>query len=143
MRHVGAGRALAERARLGVEFVGDGRRAASEMIENHWLATNELAARLGLGHEVRESLYQTFERWDGKGVPAEAKGERDPRAGAAGEPRRRRRGLPPRPAGVEAAVAVARERSGTQFDPALVDVFCAEAPDAVRRHRRGDDLGRR
>jgi len=30
--------------------------------------------------------------------------------------------------GLEAAVAVARERSGTQFDPALVDLFCSEAP---------------
>ena len=73
--HVGAGRPLMERARLGVEFVGDGRRAASEMIENHWLATNELAAQLGLDENVRESLHQTFERWDGKGVPAEARGE--------------------------------------------------------------------
>jgi HD-GYP domain-containing protein (c-di-GMP phosphodiesterase class II) len=33
-----------------------------------------------------------------------------------------------RSGGVEAAVAVARERRGTQFDPALVDLFCAEAP---------------
>ena len=33
-----------------------------------------------------------------------------------------------RTGGVDAAVAVARERSGTQFDPALVDVFCADAP---------------
>ena len=76
---------------------------------------------------MRESLYQTFERWDGKGVPAEAKGEEI---------------LVParlvnladvvevyhRAGGVDAAVAVARERSGTQFDPALVDVFCADAP---------------
>jgi HD-GYP domain-containing protein (c-di-GMP phosphodiesterase class II)/DNA-binding CsgD family transcriptional regulator len=126
MSHVGAGRRLMERARLGVEFLGDGRRAASEMIENHWLATNELAARLGLGEKVRESLYQTFERWDGKGVPAEAKGDEI---------------LMParlvnladvvevyhRNGGVEAAIAVARERSGSQFDPALVDVFCADA----------------
>jgi HD-GYP domain-containing protein (c-di-GMP phosphodiesterase class II)/DNA-binding CsgD family transcriptional regulator len=125
--HVGAGRGLMERARLGVRFVGDGRRAANEMIENHWLATNELAGRLGLGPQVLEGLYQTFERWDGKGVPAEAKGSEI---------------LVParvvnladvvevyhRTGGVEAAVAVARERSGTQFDPALVDVFCAEAP---------------
>ena len=76
---------------------------------------------------MREGLYQTFERWDGKGVPAEAKGEEI---------------LVParlvtladvveifhRSGGVDAAVAVARERSGTQFDPALVDMFCAEAP---------------
>ena len=129
--HVGAGRGLAERARLGVKFVGGGRRAAREMIENHWLATNDLAGRLGLGAQVREGLYQTFERWDGKGVPAEAKGSEI---------------LMParlvnladvvevyhRTGGVEAAVAVARERSGTQFDPALVEVFCVRGADAVR-----------
>src|SRR5438094_385652 len=33
-----------------------------------------------------------------------------------------------RSGGVEAAVAVARARSGTQFDPALVELFCREAP---------------
>ena len=74
------------------------RRAArrrATMIENHWLATNELAAALGLGAEVRESLYQTFERWDGKGVPAEATGEEILRAGAPGDAGGRRRGLPP------------------------------------------------
>ena len=60
--HVGTGRGLMERARLSAKFVGDGRRAANEMLENHWLATNELAGRLGLGPEVREGLYQTFER---------------------------------------------------------------------------------
>lgn len=38
MSHLGAGRGLMERALLHVEFVGDGRRATSEMIENHWLA---------------------------------------------------------------------------------------------------------
>jgi HD-GYP domain-containing protein (c-di-GMP phosphodiesterase class II)/DNA-binding CsgD family transcriptional regulator len=125
--HLGAGRPLLDRARLGVEFVRDGRRVASEMIENHWLATNALATQLGLDEDVRKSLYQTFERWDGKGVPAEAKGEEI---------------LMParlvnladvvevyhRSGGVAAAVAVARERSGSQFDPGLVDVFCEEAP---------------
>jgi len=97
------------------------------MIANHWAATNELAAQLGLDDKVRESLYQTFERWDGKGVPAEAKGEEI---------------LVParlvnladvvevyhRSGGVDAAIAVARERSGSQFDPALVDIFCEDAP---------------
>ena len=33
-----------------------------------------------------------------------------------------------RAGGVEAAIAVARERSGTQFDPELVDAFCEQAP---------------
>jgi HD domain len=74
LSRVGAGRGLLERARLGVRFAGDGL-SPKEAIENHWLATNELASALGLGREVRDGLYQTFERWDGKGVPAEARGE--------------------------------------------------------------------
>ncbi len=125
--HVGAGRGLPERARLSLKFLGDGRRAARDMIENHWLATNELAGRLGLAAEVRAGLYQTFERWDGRGVPAEVKGSEILLAA-------RLVNLADvvevyqRTAGTDAAVAVARERSGTQFDPALVDLFCAEAP---------------
>jgi HD-GYP domain-containing protein (c-di-GMP phosphodiesterase class II)/DNA-binding CsgD family transcriptional regulator len=125
LSHLGAGRSLLQRARLGIKFVGDGLRPG-EAIENHCLATNQLAAALGLAPEVRECLAQTFERWDGKGVPSELRGEQI---------------LMParvvnladvvaafhRAGGVDAAVAVARERSGTQFDPALVDVFCDEA----------------
>jgi HD-GYP domain-containing protein (c-di-GMP phosphodiesterase class II)/DNA-binding CsgD family transcriptional regulator len=125
LSRVGAGRAPLERARLGAKFVSDGLRP-KEAIENHWLATNELAAALGLGRDVRDGLYQTFERWDGRGVPAEARGEEilvqarlvnlaDVVA------------VFHRAGGVDAAVAVARERSGTQFDPALVDLFCADA----------------
>jgi HD-GYP domain-containing protein (c-di-GMP phosphodiesterase class II)/DNA-binding CsgD family transcriptional regulator len=130
LSHVGAGRGLLERARLAVKFVGNGL-TPREAIENHWLATNELAAALGLEREVRDGLYQTFERWDGKGVPAQARGEEIL--------------LPARlvnladvvevfhrAGGVEAAVAVARDRSGTQFDPALVEVFSAEAPRVLR-----------
>src|SRR5829696_6424392 len=75
VRHVGAGRGLAERARLGVRYAGEGRRATSAMIENHCVATNALAAALGLDREVRDGLSQTFERWDGKGAPAQASGE--------------------------------------------------------------------
>ena len=97
------------------------------MIENHWLATNELAARLGLGADVREGLYQTFERWDGKGVPAEVKGS-DILVAARLVNLADVVEVYHRSGGVDAAVAVARERSGTQFDPALVDLFCREAP---------------
>ena len=126
--HLGSGRGLFERARLGVAFLGDGGRAVREMMETHWIATNEFATRLELGDEVRASLYQTFERWDGRGVPAQARGSEI--ASAA-----RLVSLADvvevfhRAGGVEAAVAVARDRSSTQFDPELVDLFCAEAGD--------------
>ncbi len=125
--HLGSRRPPIQRARTGIAFLGDGRRVVQDMVENHWVATNELAARLELGDEVRDSLYQTFERWDGKGAPAEARGAQI-RVAA------RLVNLADvvevfhRAGGIEAAIAVARERSGTQFDPDLVDLFCAEAP---------------
>jgi HD-GYP domain-containing protein (c-di-GMP phosphodiesterase class II) len=125
LRHLGAGRPAMERARLGAGFLGDGRRAAEAMLENHWLAADGLAARLGLPQRVRDSVEQTFERWDGKGSPKGAKGEQIlltsrlvaladvvevfHRAGGAG-----------------AAVTVARQRRGTQFDPQVVDLFTGQ-----------------
>src|SRR5829696_5890956 len=38
VRHVGAGRGLAERARLGVKYAAEGRRDTHAMIENHCVA---------------------------------------------------------------------------------------------------------
>jgi hypothetical protein len=35
LRHLGAGRPLQERARLGITFLGEGRKAAEEMLDNH------------------------------------------------------------------------------------------------------------
>jgi HD-GYP domain-containing protein (c-di-GMP phosphodiesterase class II) len=127
LKHVGGPeRPLATRARVGVAFFGDGMRALRALAENHYRATDELATRLGLGEEVRESLRETYERWDGKGA-----------FGMRGEEIALSSRLINiadvvevfgRGGGVEAAVTVARERSGTQFDPDLVDVFCEQAP---------------
>jgi HD-GYP domain-containing protein (c-di-GMP phosphodiesterase class II) len=73
---------------------------------------------------VCEPLLQTFERWDGKGVPGSV--------GAGGlAPAIRLVHLADvieafhHTGGAEAALHVARERRGTQFDPELVDCFCA------------------
>jgi HD-GYP domain-containing protein (c-di-GMP phosphodiesterase class II) len=126
-RHMGGqSRPFGERARAGVAFIAEGRRDLQAMAENHYRATDLLASRLGLGDDVRESLRETYERWDGKGAFG-LRGEEIATAarlinladvvevfGRAG--------------GVEAAVAVARERSGGQFDPGLVDTFCEVAP---------------
>ena len=93
-------------------------------MEAHCQEASDLADRLGLGPAVCEPLLQTFERWDGKGVPGSV-GADD---------------LAPairlvhladsveafhHAGGAEAALHVARERRGTQFDPDLVDCFCA------------------
>jgi HD-GYP domain-containing protein (c-di-GMP phosphodiesterase class II) len=126
LRHLGAGRPVAERARLGLTFFGAGRKAAEDMLDNHWMAADDLAAQLGLAQRVRDSVEQTFERWDGKGVPNGTRGEQVPLA-------TRLVALADvvevfhHAGGVPAAVDVAQQRRGTQFDPAIVDLFVAEA----------------
>lgn len=127
--HLGVGQPLRRRVGVGIDFArGGGRHAAKDMISNHWRAADDLAERLGLDSTVRDSVEQTFERWDGEGVPRGAKGtdilmtsqlvnladvvEVFHRAG-----------------GVDAAVEVARQRSGTQFAPEIVELFCREAPE--------------
>ena len=126
LRHLGADRRLGERARLGVTFLGDGRRAAEAMLENHWLAADALAAQLGMSQRVRDSVEQTFERWDGKGVPKGASGEdilltsRLITLADVVE-------VFHRADGTNAAVEVALKRRGTQFDPRVVDAFTAGA----------------
>ena len=126
-RHLGAGRPVTERARLGLAFLGEGRRAAAEMLDNHWTAADALAARLGLSQPVRDCIEQTFERWDGKGVPKGARGEEilvPARLVALADVVE----VFQHAGGVSAAITVARQRRGTQFDPAIVDLFVADAP---------------
>ena len=124
--HLGAGKPLLERARMGAKFLVNGHRETADMLANHWYAADALAEQLGLDTGVRATLFQTFERWDGKGVPSGSKGEEiRPAAGIVN--------LADvlevfhRTAGQDAAVAMARERSGTQFAPNLVDLVVAEA----------------
>jgi HD-GYP domain-containing protein (c-di-GMP phosphodiesterase class II) len=118
-----------------------------------------LASRLGLGGAVQDALGQVYERWDGRGIPRRLRGEEV--------------ALPMRVVllandaitfhhhgGVEAAVAVAQERSGGAYDPRLVEVFVSQAdtllagitaegaweavlatePGRAPRHLAGDDL---
>ena len=128
--HLGAGRPPLERLRLGMAFLsGPGRRAADAMFENHWLATAALVEALHLDAGVLDSLEQTFERWDGRGLLG-ARGTACPLTARVTilvdvvE-------VYHRVGGVEAAVAAARERSGTQFDPALVALFADDARELL------------
>ena len=130
LRHLGTGRSMAERARLGATFAGDGRRVADAMIQNHWLAADGLGERLGMPQRVRDSVEQTFERWDGKGVPKGARGEQillTSRLVALADVVE----VFHRAGGTDAAVAVARQRRGTQFDPQVVDVFTGQAASVL------------
>jgi HD-GYP domain-containing protein (c-di-GMP phosphodiesterase class II) len=123
LRHLGAGRSAVDRAKLAAGMLGEGRRVIDDIEENHWRTVDALMDRLRLSDAVRESVAQTFERWDGKGDPDGIGGDdllvatRLVNLADVVEVFHHAGGTP-------AAVAVARERSGTQFDPALVEVFC-------------------
>lgn len=126
LRNLGGGRGPLQRARTAAAFLGSGRQWMGVMEPTHCLVAGELAERLGLGVAVRDPLHEAFERWDGKGAPKGIKGGQLSLAARIVQ-------LVDvievfhRAEGVDAAVAVARQRRGTQFDPALVDLFCAEA----------------
>src|SRR6201982_182241 len=128
LEHFGAGLPLVDRAKLGVAFMRNGLPRPRAVMERHCYAACELATRLGLGEVVRRSVTQTYERWDGKGAPAGVRGNellttaRIVNLADVVE-------VFYRTGGSAAATDVARQRSGTQFDPALVDVFCSSAAE--------------
>lgn len=130
MRNVGAGGTRARRARTAIDFLVSGRGAMETMHAAHCLIAGDLARRLGLGEAVRDALLQVFERWDGKGDPGLLSGASI--------------SLPVRlvqladvvevfhrDGGIDAAVRVARQRRGTQFDPAVVECFCDGADELL------------
>ncbi|HYZ02977.1 MAG TPA: LuxR family transcriptional regulator, partial [Candidatus Binatia bacterium] len=126
LRHVGAGRPVHERLQVGAGFLHEGMQAAGAMLDNHWRAAAGLMDQLGLEQRVRDTVQQSFERWDGKG-PGGLRGEQllvTSRLVTLADVVE----VFHRVEGVDAAVAVARQRSGTQFDPGLVELFAAEAP---------------
>ena len=130
LRHVGVGSPALHRLRLGVSLMVTRGAPVERGLLSHCLATARLAERLGLGNEVCDPLQQVFTRWDGKGVPPTVAGE-----GIALPVRlfHLADSVAPfhRAGGVDAAVHVARTRRGTQFDPAVVDTFCAAAAEVL------------
>jgi HD-GYP domain-containing protein (c-di-GMP phosphodiesterase class II) len=128
LRHLGADRSLPRRVAMVPGVFGDAGRAADSMVEVHWRASDDLMERIGIDQLIRDTVEQTFERWDGRGSPRGISGSEilvtsqlvslaDVVAAFH------------RAGGVEAAVTVARERAGTQFDPGLVDTFAAVAEE--------------
>jgi HD-GYP domain-containing protein (c-di-GMP phosphodiesterase class II)/DNA-binding CsgD family transcriptional regulator len=129
LRHLGAGLPASRRVSLIPSFLGDGRRAAESVLENHWRASDGLMVQLGLDQRVRATVEQSFERWDGRGAPNGLKDHeilitsRVVNLADVVE-------IYCQAGGVEAAVSVARERAGTQFDPDLVELF-ADAAESL------------
>jgi len=123
VRTVGTERPAIEHAARLARFVTNSRAELRAVIGSHCVSAGALAGRLGLPPHVIDGLRFTFERWDGSGLPTGAVHERIPlgmrlvHIADVAEVHLSRDGL-------EAAVQTVRSRSGTQFDPALAEVFC-------------------
>ncbi|MFZ1286122.1 MAG: HD domain-containing phosphohydrolase [Candidatus Phosphoribacter sp.] len=129
VRRLGSGGTIADRVRTAVSFPVSGLRWFSSILESHWKATDLLAEQLGLGEDVRRSLVESYERWDGRGA-----------AGLRGEEIRLISRVVyladvvaafERLGGADAALRMARERAGGQFDPDLVDLLCAHGTEVL------------
>src|SRR5688572_17720487 len=130
LRHVGAGSSALHRLRLASTLISTRGRAVQSGLTSHCISTAHLAERFGLGPEVCHPLKQMFARWDGKGVPVGLRGDeialsiRLFHVADVVEVHYHRHG-------VDAAIEVAQERRGAQFDPRIVDEFCRHAHDLL------------
>ena len=106
------------------------RRTIDQFLSTHTQLASQLVARIGLGERVRLSASQAYAQWDGRGFPHGLGGSdialpvRLVSLASGVEVHARRHG-------VGAAVDVARRHRGTQYDPGVVDVFCAHAPEVL------------
>jgi HD-GYP domain-containing protein (c-di-GMP phosphodiesterase class II)/DNA-binding CsgD family transcriptional regulator len=160
MSLVGSGNPPWHRFRVGLEFAISGRRDLDGMIDRHAALARALAERLGLPEEVQKSVGSSYEQWDGKGWPGELGRDSIPVAARLAQFAEFVE-VAHRVGGVDAALALAKRRAGSQFDPALSAVLHAdpegilgdldsahtwtaviEAEPALRVTRAGDDFDR-
>ncbi len=128
LRHTGTGLPRVQRTVRRTQFAATATSAVRALISSHCLSAGRLADRVGLDAGLPGILRHTFERWDGRGLPAGVSGVDIPvemRIAQLADTVE----VFLRTAGLDAATGIVRERRGTQFDPALADMFCARAEE--------------
>jgi HD-GYP domain-containing protein (c-di-GMP phosphodiesterase class II) len=102
-------------------------RMTRESFAGHCEVAERLATRIGFGPTVVQGLGQLYERWDGKGLPHGLKGEAltvAVRVVALAQDAI----VFQRLGGIDAAIEVARQRSGSAYDPYIAQRFVEHAP---------------
>ena len=125
LRALGSGNPPVRRLRLGIAFAWGGHREVNGMIERHADLAGRFAAQLGLDEAVQGAVRASYERWDGRGWPGELKGEQIPVTARICQLAEYIE-VAHRTGGNPAAVSLARQRGGHQFDPALADLVARE-----------------
>lgn len=128
--HVGRGLPGWERVIRAAAFTLTARDRVARLIQSHCSSAGVLSDRMGLDRQVGEALAYIFERWDGRGMPKGAAADEIPaeihivRLADVVEVHLRTGGL-------GQALEVVRSRRGTQFSPAVTDVFERDAASIV------------
>ena len=130
LRRLGAGESGLARLRRIAEFPVRGWADVNRWLATHSALQAEFAERIGLPGSVSDALRQSYERWDGKGVPNGIKGEAVPLAArivclADVVEVHTHRG------GIEAAREVAGKRAGGEFDPQLAATLSEHAAELL------------
>ena len=129
LRRVGRGNPPLFRFRVGLEFALTGHRDLDGMIARHASLARSLAAELGLPRAVQDGVGASYEQWDGRGWPGQLRGDAVPIASRLAMLAEYAE-VAHRVGGVDAAVLLARKRSGVAVRP--------RARPAAVRARRGD-----
>ena len=124
------GHPLLERARLALTTFTRGQRIGVESTTAACEVGRVAARRLGLPEGVQDSIYRSYEWWNGKGVPDGLEGDDIP-VGARLAMLCSTVALLDSTAGVDRAVEVARGGSGKLFDPELADHFADRAAELL------------
>jgi HD-GYP domain-containing protein (c-di-GMP phosphodiesterase class II) len=125
-RRIGAGNSPLHRLRVGLAFVLSGHREVEAMIMTHSGLARGLAEQLGLPESVCEAVAAAYERWDGRGWPGDLKGDQIPVASRLAQLAEYAE-VAQRVGGTEAAISLARDRAGKQFDPRLSELLVSSA----------------
>jgi HD-GYP domain-containing protein (c-di-GMP phosphodiesterase class II) len=130
IRMIGRGNPPLHRFRIGLEFVLSGHRDLDGMIAQHAAVARAFATQLGLSEGVQAAVGSSYEQWDGKGWPGDLQGDAVPMASRLAQLAEFVE-VAHRLGGVPAAVDIAEERSGSQFDPAVVSTLSVDADELL------------
>jgi HD-GYP domain-containing protein (c-di-GMP phosphodiesterase class II) len=133
MPKLGEGLPPLRRAALVAGFMANGMSRMRQGLAAHCEVAEHLAQRLGLAPGVRRGLGESFERWNGRGYPGKAKGERIALSARIVSLARDAEVLNRVAGTVEAILIVRHRRNAGTYDPALADLFAQHGTELLQR----------
>jgi HD-GYP domain-containing protein (c-di-GMP phosphodiesterase class II) len=127
LRRLGTGDSGLDRVRRIASFPFGGWKTLNSFLITHSTLQSRFASAIGLPDPVSRSLVESYERWDGKGLPNKLAGAQIALAARIVNVADLAE-VAYRTGGIDASIEVVRDRRGGQLDPDLADVFCGQAP---------------